>query len=461
MRIGPRASKASISTARNRSRSDTATLTHSRAPDSRSSRITIKLPKSTKRKRRADDSIIDLTAADDDHSDVIPDPEPVAGPSRPHKRRKIQAEYVSPSPVRTARESFEVNKKKRRNVAPAEDEFEEETWGAAKIIPAKGKGKGKEKDISVESREEEESEVPVTKMGPPRGVKKNSVKYKSKSKSSSRSDSKIDEANSNFPSKVPRLTSMPKESKPPANRFRASLNARLYTDEVPTRPKSKAVSPAEDDDESMDLGYPELAEPQEQRAIPLFTPGSDDGYEDENEPELQLPSSPSSSIPHTPDDGTDFEDAFEPQSYAAEHGGLSPDVPETQSQDSDNDIIEVAPPVAKPAESRSSPTSTSKSKPSRRTPAKQASEEGLMLPIEAWTLGTKLFTGEGNANPYRDFFHWNERTLLVTVCRHIEGSEPCVLEEIDVRDQISAIEVRIVYHFLEPAHVAHFTVLDD
>jgi hypothetical protein len=100
------------------------------------------------------------------------EPEPEAGPSRPRKRRKIQGELIRELPQSQQaqeQESYEVvQKKKYGMVVPNEDGFEEEAWGAPKVVPVKAKmkakGQGKGKEPSEVEDDGIEEVVPLTKM---------------------------------------------------------------------------------------------------------------------------------------------------------------------------------------------------------------------------------------------------------------------------------------------------------
>ena len=208
----------------------------------------------------------------------------MAGPSRPHKRRKLQAEDDRKPLQGETQESYEVvQKKKYGKVVPDEDDFEEEARGAASIVPvkSKAKGKGRSKERPESEAEVEEDMVPPYKMGPPLGIKKNSItttKSKPKSGSILRSHSKSET--------LPplKLTTKPKKSKPSPNRFRSSPFAAKLPSKV-----AEQLAQADDhdneinDDDNMDLGYPEPQNQQQQQQNQhdlLFLPGSDDGYDD-------------------------------------------------------------------------------------------------------------------------------------------------------------------------------------
>lgn len=103
-----------------------------------------------------------------DHSDDEVAGEPEAGPSKPRKRFKLDAVVIAnipPVSARDSQESFDVAKIKKygKVVKHDVDLFEEEAWGAAAVKPIKGKsstGKAKARD-RLNSSEEEEEEVQV------------------------------------------------------------------------------------------------------------------------------------------------------------------------------------------------------------------------------------------------------------------------------------------------------------
>jgi hypothetical protein len=281
-------------------------------------------------------------------------------------------------------------------VVPNED-FEEETWGAAKVVPAKSKarGKGRSKEKPESEPGDEEPIVPPSKMGPPLGIKKNSItttKSKPKSGSLSRSHSKSET--------LPplKLITKPKKSKPSPNRFRSSP----FAAKSPTKATKRLVQTNDhdneiNDDDNMDLGYPDLPE-QKQHDL-LFLPGSDDGYDDtahhhpaapqtQNAPSSdgdidfgEIPRPPSRPQPQSPSLvglSTFTEPPAsepEPEPEPTQHRGfnLSPEVPETQEMESSNAETEVKDPKPDNLPRDSQEVSSAESAPSKPGRSKEPS----------------------------------------------------------------------------------------
>jgi hypothetical protein len=66
----------------------------------------------------------------------------------------------------------------------------------------------------------------------------------------------------------------------------------------------------------------------------------------------------------------------------------------------------------------------------------------MMLPLEAWFLGLKIYPEEDDEQPPRDFLYWDEKTSVVTINRRSPGSQQHFqLEAITVNTQVHAIEV--------------------
>ena len=286
---------------------------------------------------------------DQSEQEILADLEPEAGPSRPRKRRKFQDETArSPSPTTPTQDqgSYGLFKGEQYGKVPPEDHFKE-TRDASELLSVKakkGKGKGRPQPEVVGKGEE----VPLSKMGPPHGIKKNSItgtQSKPKPTSISRSLSRSEV--------LPplKLISKPKKSKPSPNRFRSAHFTPPHAGESPTRPKMQ-LSQNDNTENEMDMGddinigYPDLYE---QLHNSTFLPSSDDGYQDsESRPSAakvptivpvdrsadldeirRLPSqAQSSSIAELPSSGLERR---QPGSLI-----LSPEVPETQSQESSN-----------------------------------------------------------------------------------------------------------------------------
>jgi hypothetical protein len=238
----------------------------------------------------------------------------------------LHAKVDKPPPESQEQESYEVVPKKKFGKAlPDEDNLEEEAWGDAAIVPVQAKVEGKREGKDIPEQEENRGwDVPLSKMGPPIGVKKNSItttKSKTKSTSSSRSHSRSEI--------LPPLTITmdPKKPKPSPNRFRAS--------------------PV-----SMDLGYPEFPV-EHQHDNSLFLPGADDGYGEPELPKQPVKDTVSADDIIGGDDVSEPTFQHQPQTPSFEElpavigpsaslpqpgsaGGLdlSPEVPETQSQES-------------------------------------------------------------------------------------------------------------------------------
>jgi len=337
------------STSLGRKRSTAAKVTGPRRKESSSTSRShaVKTPKSSKRKRKSAESVDHVSRNQDEDSvrasQTGSELEPVAGPSRPRKRRKLRGEDDKQPLQEEPQESYEViQKKKYGKVVPNEDDFKEEAR-AAKVIPMKSKGKGKGR-----SKERPESEigdevpiVPSVNMGPPPGIKKNSKMTRS-----------ISQSHSKFETLPPlKLTTKPKKSKPSPNRFRSSP----FAAKLPTKAVKQLAQT--NDDAYMDLGYPDL--PEQQQHDSLFMPGSDDGYNDavhrspaapqtQNAPSEdglidfdEIPQPPSRPQPQTRSPSFEGRSAFTeqtPEPEPAQHRGFnfSPEVPETQEMESSN-----------------------------------------------------------------------------------------------------------------------------
>lgn len=309
-----------MSTVRNRSRSDTATAVGSRPPESGSSRITIKLPSPAKRKRQRGSSPTGLAGLESDFFDQIPDYPSETGPSRQTKRRKVEVE--STSPKRTPQKTHAAIQQHRKSKKKKEDEpEEEEVLTAAVIIPLKSKHKTKGKQSAEVI--DDDSQIPITKMGPPRGAKKRSSRSKSYSNSISQTGSK---ANDDYPRNAKSEVQKPVSTHTPSP--------------LPqTPPKiTKESTSSIDDDERMGLAYPDSTELQllQFPEDSLFTPGPDDGYDENEEPGAASPIIPR---PSSQSGDEDLEDNYRGQMKLG-----SPEVPETQSQESGNDVAGGSPP---------------------------------------------------------------------------------------------------------------------
>ena len=243
---------------------------------------------------------------DDSDGELEVGSQPEAGPSRLFKRRKVLVEICRPA-------------KKHQQVAlqDLDDEFDEEARGAAKIIPTKAKDKGK--SVAKEKGKDpgpDQKEVPLSKMGPPRGVKRPSTStalHKSNSiPSSSKPYSKSDESSNT------------KKAKPSPARFRspsAPHHISLYADESPSKSRSRKQPQNIDDNSEMDLSEP-LPLEHPKRQSQLFSPSSDDEYSDYGV-ESHDPAPPT--MPNTTTDDTYIDYDAIPQSGPVE--GLSSSKP--------------------------------------------------------------------------------------------------------------------------------------
>ncbi|KAF7969471.1 hypothetical protein HWV62_27259 [Athelia sp. TMB] len=295
------------------------------------SRTTAKAFKPPKRKFKSTETI------PSDSDDGL-GPEPVAGPSRPNKRRKVETDdsfHISQEPTQDTQESFDVGMKKfGKAVAPLADEFEEEAWGAAVVKPAKGKASTKPKPPDIpESGDEDEGPPPNSKAGPPRGVKKtkaSSMKPRSRPRSNAPTTPLSPPSNQSHKSK---------HSKPTSHEPRMSPTNPLYRETTPhprrNRPSMTVEVEIDGDHESEE----ELqhAGPSGHEQAPLVSTEDDEGgLVDQSEHPLSNPADlEGESHPEESFDEPHYERApsQDAQMDQALLDSPSPEVPETQSQE--------------------------------------------------------------------------------------------------------------------------------
>lgn len=246
---------------------------------------------------------------------------------------------ASSPPTQDTQKSFDVVKKKKYGKAVNDevDIFEQEAWGAADVRPAKkkaSKGKGKAKEIlPIDDGEEELSDVSEMKMGPPRGVKKYLSGAATKASSMKPRSRKLDTATTSSPL-PPTGFVKPRKSKPSPSRFRSSPPLYDETLPIPITKRHPATAEDESDDSHEALQYPE-SPGQLAYMDPLFLPDTEDPLD------FLPPSDPRPQQAGSDDDLFDLDDIqpqLSPEAQTEEPlaDAFSPEVPETQSQESSN-----------------------------------------------------------------------------------------------------------------------------